>query len=141
MKIQSCMLPPNLVTSRSRMMVTTLDQQLVLRNQLSAYDGDAAGTIKKHRFLTAVRRQSPRPASPEVASMPQGDRSSAAAGRPGTAPGDLEQVRALVNSSDLEEGTDGGASAAGLASWLERHGLAPAGGAAVVSRTELEQAA
>jgi predicted RNA-binding Zn ribbon-like protein len=73
--------------------------------------------------------------------MPQGDRSSAAAGRPGTAPGDLEKVRALVNSSDLEEGTDDWASAAGLASWLERHGLAPAGGPAVVSRTELEQAA
>ncbi len=72
--------------------------------------------------------------------MPQGARSSVAAGRPGAAPGDLEQVRALVNSSDLEEGTDDWATPAGLASWLERHGLAPAGGPAAVTRTDLEQA-
>jgi predicted RNA-binding Zn ribbon-like protein len=72
--------------------------------------------------------------------MPQGARSSVAAGRPGTAPGDLEQVRALVNSSDLEDGTDDWATPAGLASWLERHGLAPADGPAAVSRADLEQA-
>src|SRR5450755_931893 len=94
----------------------------------------------KHRFLTAVRCRSGHPAGPEVASMPQGARSSVAAGRPGAAPGDLEQVRALVNSSDLDAGTDDWATPAGLASWLERHGLAPAGGRAAVSRADLEQA-
>ncbi len=72
--------------------------------------------------------------------MPQGARSSVAAGRPGAAPGDLEQVRALVNSSDLEAGTDDWATPAGLASWLERHALAPADGPAAVSRADLEQA-
>ena len=72
--------------------------------------------------------------------MPQGARSSVAAGRPGAAPGDLEQVRALVNSSDLEEGTDDWATPAGLASWLERHGLAPVEGPAAVSRADLGQA-
>ena len=72
--------------------------------------------------------------------MPQGARSSVAAGRLGAAPGDLEQVRALVNSSDLDAGTDDWATPAGLASCLERHGLAPAGGRAAVSRADLEQA-
>jgi predicted RNA-binding Zn ribbon-like protein len=72
--------------------------------------------------------------------MPHGARSSVTPGRPGAAPGDLEKVRALVNSSDLEQGTDDLATTAGLASWLQRHGLAVAGDPGAISRTDLEQA-
>jgi predicted RNA-binding Zn ribbon-like protein len=43
------------------------------------------------------------------------------------APGPLEAVRQLVNTSDLEEGTDKIASAAGLTVWLEEQGLGGAG--------------
>ena len=39
------------------------------------------------------------------------------------APGDLELVRQFVNSSDLEEKTDDIATPAGLARWLDAHGL------------------
>jgi len=72
--------------------------------------------------------------------MPQSTRWPVAPQRPGAAPGDLEKVRALVNSSDLEQGTDDLATQAGLASWLQAAGLAPADGPAAVSRTDLEQA-
>ncbi len=72
--------------------------------------------------------------------MPHGARSSATPGRPGAAPGDLEKVRALVNSSDLEQGTDDLATTAGLAGWLQRHDLAAAGELGAISRTDLEQA-
>ncbi len=71
--------------------------------------------------------------------MSQGARSPVTPGRPGAAPGDLEMVRALVNSSDLEQGTDDLATTAGLAGWLQRHGLAAAEPGAI-SRTDLEQA-
>lgn len=43
------------------------------------------------------------------------------------APGALEAVRQLVNTSDLEEGTDELASAAALEAWLEQHGFGKAG--------------
>jgi predicted RNA-binding Zn ribbon-like protein len=72
--------------------------------------------------------------------MPQVARSSVAAGRSGAAPGDLEKVRALVNSSDLEQGTDDLATTGGLASWLQHHGLTAASDSAAFSRTDLEQA-
>jgi predicted RNA-binding Zn ribbon-like protein len=72
--------------------------------------------------------------------MPQSTRRPVAPQRPGAAPGDLEKVRALVNSSDLEQGTDDLATQAGLASWLQAAGLAQADGPAAVSRTDLEQA-
>ena len=72
--------------------------------------------------------------------MPQSARSSVAAGRPAAAPGDLEKVRALVNSSDLEQGTDDLVTAAGLAGWLQRNGLAFAGDPGAISHTDLEQA-
>jgi predicted RNA-binding Zn ribbon-like protein len=42
------------------------------------------------------------------------------------APGELELVRAFVNSRDIEEGTDELASTAGLEGWLARAGLAAA---------------
>src|SRR5260370_18508107 len=65
-----------------------------------------------------------------------------AAGLPpaGAAPGELEKVRALVNSRDLEQGTDELATAAGLESWLERHGLAPPAGAGLLTRADLDRA-
>jgi predicted RNA-binding Zn ribbon-like protein len=43
------------------------------------------------------------------------------------APGELEKVRAFVNTRDIEEGTDDLASTAGLADWLARAGLMPVG--------------
>ena len=72
--------------------------------------------------------------------MRQGARSPVTPGRPGAAPGDLEKVRALVNSSDLEQGTDELATTAGLAGWLQRHGLSAAGDPGPVSRADLDQA-
>lgn len=49
------------------------------------------------------------------------------------APGELEKVRAFVNTRDIEEGTDGLASTAGLADWLTRAGLMRAAGTAMPS--------
>ncbi len=46
------------------------------------------------------------------------------------APGELEKVRAFVNTRDIDEGTDDLASTAGLADWLARAGLMPAAGPA-----------
>jgi predicted RNA-binding Zn ribbon-like protein len=43
------------------------------------------------------------------------------------APGELELVRLLVNSADLEDGTDDLADAEALGAWLREHGLAGAG--------------
>jgi predicted RNA-binding Zn ribbon-like protein len=45
-----------------------------------------------------------------------------------SAPGELEKVRAFVNTRDIEEGTDDLATPAGLADWLTRSGLVPAPG-------------
>ena len=39
------------------------------------------------------------------------------------APGDLQVVQSLVNTADLEAGTDSIADPAGLAGWLREHGL------------------
>jgi predicted RNA-binding Zn ribbon-like protein len=55
---------------------------------------------------------------------------------PSEAPGKLELVRELVNSRDVEQGTDAIATAAGLAAWLAAHGLATRG----VSVTEADVA-
>ena len=81
-----------------------------------------------------------RPRSPGATGSSGRAGRSGAAGRPGAAPGDLERVRALVNTSDLEQGTDDLATPAGLASWLQRHGLAVAADPGAISRTDLEQA-
>ena len=43
------------------------------------------------------------------------------------APGELETLRAFVNTLDIEEGTDDFAAAAGLGRWLSARGLAAAG--------------
>jgi predicted RNA-binding Zn ribbon-like protein len=43
------------------------------------------------------------------------------------APGDLEQVRAFVNTLDIEQGTDAFSSPAALSQWLSERGLADAG--------------
>lgn len=43
------------------------------------------------------------------------------------APGELEHVRAFVNTVDIEEGAEGLAGGADLARWLAGRGLAPAG--------------
>ena len=43
------------------------------------------------------------------------------------APGELEHVRAFVNTIDLEERTEELAGPDALAAWLSEHGLAPAG--------------
>jgi len=43
------------------------------------------------------------------------------------APGDLELVRAFVNTVDIEQGEERLASPAALAAWLTEHGLTPAG--------------
>jgi|SRR5712691_3711677 len=57
------------------------------------------------------------------------------------APGELETVRAFVNTRDIEEGTDELATAAGLADWLASSGLVPAPGQVTrVTSAELEQA-
>ena len=72
--------------------------------------------------------------------MRQGARPPVTPGRPGAAPGDLEKVRALVNSSDLEQGTDELATTSGLAGWLQRHGLAATADPGAVSRADLDQA-
>jgi predicted RNA-binding Zn ribbon-like protein len=42
------------------------------------------------------------------------------------APGELEHVRAFVNTADLEQGTDALESPGALARWLAEHGLASA---------------
>jgi len=47
----------------------------------------------------------------------------------GTAPGELEMVRAFVNTLDIEQGTDDFAAAAGLGQWLSGRGLTTASGA------------
>jgi predicted RNA-binding Zn ribbon-like protein len=52
------------------------------------------------------------------------------------APGELERVRAFVNTYDVEEGTDTFAQADGLAQWLAAEGLAADG--LSVSRHDLE---
>jgi predicted RNA-binding Zn ribbon-like protein len=41
------------------------------------------------------------------------------------APGELEHVRAFVNTADFEEGTEAFGTATGLAAWLVQRGLAP----------------
>lgn len=46
---------------------------------------------------------------------------------PSEAPGRLELVRELVNTRDVEKGTNAIATAAGLAAWLAAHGLAGQG--------------
>jgi predicted RNA-binding Zn ribbon-like protein len=63
---------------------------------------------------------------------------AAAPGLPDTtpAPGDLEKVRAFVNSRDVEQGTDELASPAALAAWLDDHGLASGGR---VTKTDLSR--
>src|ERR1700687_1447466 len=48
----------------------------------------------------------------------------------GPAPGRLELVRAFVNTLDIEEGTDEFSSPGALMSWIARHDLAGAAGAA-----------
>jgi predicted RNA-binding Zn ribbon-like protein len=53
------------------------------------------------------------------------------------APGELEKVRAFVNSLDIEQGTDELASPAALAAWLDDHGLASGGR---VSTTDFSRA-
>lgn len=52
------------------------------------------------------------------------------------APGDLELVRAFVNTRDIEEGTDDFATTAGLRDWLARSGLVAAAPAAPVDSVE-----
>jgi predicted RNA-binding Zn ribbon-like protein len=54
------------------------------------------------------------------------------------APGELEVIRAFVNTMDIERGTDALAEPPDLAAWLEAHGLAERG--VRVSRAELERA-
>src|SRR5947209_8262754 len=54
------------------------------------------------------------------------------------APGELEQVRAFVNTADLEQGEEQLGSAAELARWLVDHELASAGLRA--ARADLEHA-
>jgi predicted RNA-binding Zn ribbon-like protein len=54
------------------------------------------------------------------------------------APGELEQVRAFVNTVDVEEQTDDLSSAAALSDWLATRGLAPASLRA--TRTDLRRA-
>jgi predicted RNA-binding Zn ribbon-like protein len=54
------------------------------------------------------------------------------------APGALEQVRAFVNTVDLEEGTEALSSAAGLADWLGEQQLGP--GRFAVSEQDLRYA-
>jgi predicted RNA-binding Zn ribbon-like protein len=54
------------------------------------------------------------------------------------APGELEHVRAFVNTVDLEEGTEALSGPDQLAGWLEHRGLAPAG--LVASGDDLEHA-
>ncbi len=44
------------------------------------------------------------------------------------APGELETVRAFVNTLDIEEGAEQLSSPAALEDWLVAHGLGPAGG-------------
>jgi predicted RNA-binding Zn ribbon-like protein len=53
------------------------------------------------------------------------------------APGDLEVLRAFVNTLDIEQGTDSFAAAAGLGGWLSARDLAPAG---TVSAADLARA-
>jgi predicted RNA-binding Zn ribbon-like protein len=53
------------------------------------------------------------------------------------APGDLESVRAFVNTLDIEQGTDDFAAAAGLGRWLSGRGLAAA---VMVSAADLASA-
>src|SRR5438874_1823244 len=43
------------------------------------------------------------------------------------APGDLQLVQSLVNSADLEDGTDELGDPEALGAWLRKHGLAAAG--------------
>jgi predicted RNA-binding Zn ribbon-like protein len=43
------------------------------------------------------------------------------------APGELEHVRAFVNTADFEQGTEAFRTATALAAWLVQRGLAPAG--------------
>ena len=54
------------------------------------------------------------------------------------APGELEHVRAFVNTADLEAGTDQLSDAAAAVAWLAEHGLAPPGIRA--SKTDLARA-
>jgi predicted RNA-binding Zn ribbon-like protein len=54
------------------------------------------------------------------------------------APGELEHVRAFVNTIDLEEGTDELTAPDDLAAWLVANGLAPSG--LVASDDDLEHA-
>jgi predicted RNA-binding Zn ribbon-like protein len=54
--------------------------------------------------------------------MTPGDRQVQAS----AAPGDLETLRAFVNTLDIEEGTDDFSTAAGLSRWLAARGLAAA---------------
>lgn len=64
----------------------------------------------------------PPQAAPQAGRLPQ-------AGRPpevGVAPGQLETVRAFVNTLDIEEGTDELTTPAGLASWLGTADATPA---------------
>jgi predicted RNA-binding Zn ribbon-like protein len=68
------------------------------------------------------------------------DQQTTAAGRQvqaGAAPGDLEAVRAFVNTRDIEQRTDTFATAAGLGRWLSGRGLAVAAG---VSAADLASA-
>jgi predicted RNA-binding Zn ribbon-like protein len=59
----------------------------------------------------------------------------------GAAPGELETVRAFVNTRDIEAGTDDLVAPAGLADWLARSGLVPSPGLLTgASPAELEQA-
>ncbi len=61
--------------------------------------------------------------------------------RIGAAPGELETVRAFVNTRDIEEGTDELVTAAGLADWLASSGLIQAPGQVTrVTPAELKQA-
>jgi predicted RNA-binding Zn ribbon-like protein len=54
------------------------------------------------------------------------------------APGELERVRAFLNTADIEANSDTFVEPAGLAGWLVAEGLAPAGLA--VSNEDLERA-
>jgi predicted RNA-binding Zn ribbon-like protein len=62
----------------------------------------------------------------EEVSMAGGTATAARQPQISAAPGELEMVRAFVNTLDIEEGTDEFASREGLADWLTRSGLAPA---------------
>ena len=55
------------------------------------------------------------------------------------APGELEHVRAFVNTIDLEERTEALSGPDELAVWLAQHGLAPAG--LVATNADVEGAA